>query len=201
MILVENTFTRHLVEDARGAMTLVIAPDQFASTINFFLFEPSGNILLTNISAPWTDLNSPGVREYSYNFHPETIGCYSFYISDNLNKGYGEGYFKLLAGDGSILMYNDGKNCDDLYSFFNVTEPYVVSVNDLAKETISIFPNPAQSQFIVTNAENATIQLYNILGQKVKQVTAKEENTIIQTEDLSAGMYVKEMLLLQEKCR
>lgn len=55
---------------------------------------------------------------------------------------------------------------------------------------VSVFPNPAQSQFTVTNTENATLQLYNILGQQVREVKSMEKNTMINTAGLSAGIYI-----------
>jgi hypothetical protein len=201
-IFIEDLFTRYVVENARGSMTLIIAPDQFAYGITFWLKNGNKETILTNIYEPWSDLSSPGIREYSYDFYPEKMDCYYFYLSDNLNRGYGEGYFKLLAEDGTVLLYNDGKNCKYLYSYINVTEPIRVQ-NFQNENSISIFPNPAYTQFTVTNTENAVITMYNLVGQQVKQVAGKAENTIIQTEDLPAGMYVlkveKENGLLTKK--
>lgn len=65
-----------------------------------------------------------------------------------------------------------------------------VGIKEYTIKTSEIFPNPAQSQFTVTNTENATVCLYTVLGQKVKQVTDTEKNTIVQTENLPAGIYV-----------
>ena len=189
-IAIEKAFTRHLVEDARGKMTLIIAPDQWAGSIYFRFYGADNQELLGNWDNPWSNLSSPGIRVYSYDIYPDAVGCYLFHITDNLNKGYGEGYFKLLAADGSVLIDNDGKNCKDIWYYINVTEPYTSAINDIAKETISVFPNPAQSHFTVTNTENANLTLYNILGQQVKQVIGDGENTIIYTEDLPQGIYL-----------
>ena len=64
------------------------------------------------------------------------------------------------------------------------------SIKEHNRQAISIFPNPAQSQFTVTNTEDAAIYLYNILGQEMKQVKATAEQSIIYTDNLPAGMYV-----------
>jgi hypothetical protein len=79
-----------------------------------------------------------------------------------------------------------------------------VSVKDLEMpQTISVFPNPAQSQFTVTNAQNAVLRLYNTLGQEVLQTHSKEKNVIIDISDLSQGLYVlkikKENAILTRK--
>ena len=59
---------------------------------------------------------------------------------------------------------------------------------------VSVFPNPAQTQFTVTNTENATIQLFNMLGQEILQVNSTEENTVINVDFLPQGIYVLKVL-------
>jgi hypothetical protein len=85
---------------------------------------------------------------------------------------------------------------------------FVVNYTDMQEiafdaEDISVFPNPAQTQFTVTHTENAIITLYNLVGQKVRQLPGKEENTIICTEDLPQGVYLlkveKENAVLTKK--
>ena len=193
IITVENTFTRYLLEDARGAMTLVIAHDQYASHIYFYIANLDDNsedwMVVSNFSNPWSDLNSPGIREYYYDFIPQKTGCHYLVITDNLNKGYGEGYFKLLAEDGTVLLYNDGKNCGEITHFINVTELYN-GIQDFQKKTISIFPNPAQTHFTVTNTANATLHLYSMVGQEMLRTYGTDENTVINVNTLPQGVYV-----------
>ncbi|MCL2131388.1 MAG: T9SS type A sorting domain-containing protein [Lentimicrobiaceae bacterium] len=55
---------------------------------------------------------------------------------------------------------------------------------------IKIFPNPAQSQFTVTNTENADIQLFNALGQEVFHTYSKEESTVVEVGSLPQGVYM-----------
>ena len=190
LITEEYTLVRHLVENVRGAITLVIAPDQWASRTIFYFYDADGNRTLTNLYNTWSNLSSPGIREYTYDIYPEKVGCYSFYISENLNKGYGKGYFKLLAEDGTELMYNDGKNCGGLWYFFNVTEPYTVGVQNFQNVKRTVFPNPARSQFTVTNTKNASLQLYNMVGQEILHTQSTEENTIINVSTLPQGLYM-----------
>jgi CDP-diacylglycerol pyrophosphatase len=49
-------------------------------------------------------------------------------------------------------------------------------------------------QFTVTNTENAEIQLFNILGQKVLQTHSTEENTVISTASFPQGVYVLKVI-------
>ena len=57
-------------------------------------------------------------------------------------------------------------------------------------EKTNIYPNPAQTQFTVTNTENAEIQLFDFWGQKVLQTDCTEKNTVINTVSLPQGVYV-----------
>ena len=74
-------------------------------------------------------------------------------------------------------------------SIFYITKT-PVSIHEAEQSSISVYPNPAYSQFTVTNTENANITLYNILGQEVRQVAAEGENTIIYTGNLPQGIYI-----------
>jgi len=78
---------------------------------------------------------------------------------------------------GYMLLYHPTKG-------FSSIEEYTEG------EDIQVYPNPAQSQFTVTNTENANLTLYNVLGQQVKQVAGTGENTLIHTEGLPQGIYI-----------
>jgi hypothetical protein len=53
-----------------------------------------------------------------------------------------------------------------------------------------VFPNPAKTQFTVTNTENANLYLYNMVGQEVLHTYSTEENSIINVNFLPQGLYV-----------
>jgi len=74
-----------------------------------------------------------------------------------------------------LLLYHPTKN---------------LSVQETVVAKREIYPNPVQSQFTVTNTENADIQLFNILGQKVFQTFGTQENTVVNTASLPQGLYV-----------
>jgi hypothetical protein len=98
--------------------------------------------------------------------------------------------------EGNLLLKSVNRISNTSDMGYPVEKSYYIynsSTNNIQEHnlnSISIFPNPANSQFTITNTENATICLYNTLGQKVKQVTSTEENTLIQTDNLPAGIYV-----------
>jgi len=72
-------------------------------------------------------------------------------------------------------------------------------VNNVKEYTINgterqIFPNPARSQFTVTNTENADIQLFNMVGQEVFHTYSQTENTVVEVGALPQGVYMLKVL-------
>ena len=65
----------------------------------------------------------------------------------------------------------------------------VLSVNDLTVNTSSIYPNPAQDQFEITNfnSTSSNIRIYNVLGE---QVLYQENKKTIDVSGLKAGSYI-----------
>ena len=116
---------------------------------------------------------------YTINFTPSE-NYKTIYNYDNERNILSE--IKYSVSDSSDVGYPVEKK----YYFYKSTS----KISQYNKNTIAVFPNPAHTQFTVTNAENATITMYNLVGQKVKQVVGKTENTIIHTTDLPAGMYI-----------
>jgi len=78
----------------------------------------------------------------------------------------------------------------DTSIFYVVKTPVSIKEAESDIGIISVFPNPTQTQFTVTNTENADIYLYNILGQEVLRIYSKEENTVINVDFLPQGIYV-----------
>ena len=127
----------------------------------------------------------------------------SFNFSDIINTFLGQGLnFEQITHweirNMLLKTSKDGQYSDsviylgaDTAIFYLVkTPPTPPSILETTQAEISVFPNPAQSHFTVTNTENANLTLYNILGQKVKQVVGEGENTVIYTEDLPQGIYM-----------
>jgi hypothetical protein len=55
----------------------------------------------------------------------------------------------------------------------------------------NIYPNPANDKVSINlkNYGNATIQLFNILGQEVKTVYTTENKVEVNVSDLNSGIY------------
>lgn len=77
-------------------------------------------------------------------------------------------------------------------TFNNLTKEYLftdaLSVNQFGIESISVYPNPASSNFSI-KGNFATAQVYTISGQLVKTFVATENNQF-SIADLSTGLYL-----------
>jgi hypothetical protein len=78
----------------------------------------------------------------------------------------------------------------DTSTFYVVKTPINIQEIENNPNLISVYPNPAKTQFTVTNTANASLQLYNMLGQEVLSISSREENTTINVDFLPQGVYV-----------
>lgn len=80
--------------------------------------------------------------------------------------------------------------------FFLVRDPDFLAVSEIPNNVFSMSPNPA-SDFIKINSTTTpltTIEIYNVLGQRVKQMSFDSVSTkTINIDDLQSGMYLVEI--------
>ena len=92
------------------------------------------------------------------------------------------------------IYYNNMESSIVGYRGYRVTASYTklakTGIVSLPARSISVFPNPALSQFTVTNVENANLQLYNMAGQEVFRTYSKEERMVIPIDFLPQGVYL-----------
>ena len=187
-----------------GPVVTNISNDTFSSdvmvklTIDFLLYDTAGLLLEEERIVSQSIL-------LGMDFSPNDTMVFTFVkipllVIIDYYKGIGIeleqiGQWKLISG--VSYTSEDGYYSDSIFYagadtsiFYVVKTPTVVQIMAINQTEISVYPNPAQSQFTVTNTENANLTLYNILGQQVKQIVGKGENTLIYTEDLPQGIYI-----------
>ncbi len=81
------------------------------------------------------------------------------------------------------------------YEFkLGVNADCVVSIRDLVKENIQIFPNPATNGFFINGSEGVNqVDLYSMLGQPVKSYAAQGSEAY-SLEGVPAGIYFVQLL-------
>ena len=68
--------------------------------------------------------------------------------------------------------------------------PTVSNNMQSAQAEVSIYPNPANTEIHIDNAEGATISVYNLMGQNVMTVENANKFNTVNVEALAAGTYV-----------
>jgi hypothetical protein len=66
----------------------------------------------------------------------------------------------------------------------------IVSVASFDEAAYSVFPVPANNHITVAGPEITTIDVYNMMGQKVMTVSAYADETVVNVSTLSAGSYL-----------
>lgn len=127
------------------------------------------------------------------------IGCYSLVVEDSDDDGIdfwanndGAGYCKLYRTDvplpiktlepdfGGSITYN-----------FTVEFPLPTTALPQIAE-VKLFPNPTSDYFVIENEDikTATIELFNVIGQRVTVPSFLSENQrLFKTQDLPKGIY------------
>ncbi|WP_395043492.1 T9SS type A sorting domain-containing protein, partial [Flavobacterium sp.] len=65
-----------------------------------------------------------------------------------------------------------------------------LGVDDFKEEGLELAPNPVEKSVVVRTKENLKYELYNALGNKVKDGTLIELQNSIDVSDLSSGSYI-----------
>src|SRR5690606_23631013 len=90
-------------------------------------------------------------------------GCYSFSIIDTF--GDGGGSVTLTDHEGTVIFFTNGQYGSGKTEQFSSNGVLGVTQNQL--DNISLYPNPARSIINLKNAENANIQVYDVLGKMI----------------------------------
>lgn len=90
------------------------------------------------------------------------------------------------------------------YSFYDENHPndsawvvvrYIVTetgVNEFANISSKVYPNPAKNQIVIESeiVDNGNIVIFNMVGQKVKEVALNSEKVSVNISDLPNGAYI-----------
>jgi len=102
----------------------------------------------------------------------------------------------LLSANNQKTIASPGPGTYTVQGYFTgrglgtLSAPLIISgIEDKIKSSISIYPNPAQSQFSVAISTPTTIQIINCLGQILLTQKVNEGSTSISTAALPSGIY------------
>lgn len=65
-----------------------------------------------------------------------------------------------------------------------------VGIENIAEGEISVYPNPANSEINVANAEGSQVSVYDMSGRMVANVKSASANEVIDATSFAQGMYI-----------
>lgn len=119
-------------------------------------------------------------------YYLNTCGAEGSGIPKNDDEMRNRAFVDLLNNETDVWCF-DQNNVNHGYPIlgFNDTD-----VAESQSEIFGIYPNPAFTTLTVENGNASEISVFNALGQKIKQVTAHGEKTIIDVSDMPNGLYL-----------
>ncbi len=148
-------------------------------------------------------------NNYELPYFPQIENTESNFIADSVGWQRVSGYFKAIGGERFLYIGNfkDNQNTICLYSpglleyksyiYIDNVQLYecdsLVGIDELPKDPVSIYPNPAQDFVTIEtpqNYNNAQLSIYNLTGQLISQKQITQSNQKIPITELGNGMYI-----------
>ena len=168
-----------------------IVQDKQGNQITWELIGSDNNVLASG--GPYAALVGNGIKMHRTKVKVANNSCVKFIIydegGDGLNCGFGEGYYKISDSKGNVIIESDGKFADMAYHNISTHEGNV-SVDEMAKETYHIYPNPVNDLLTIVGNNIKQVDVYNTMGQLLKSVVCEDSMVNINVEDLQNGMYI-----------
>jgi hypothetical protein len=121
-------------------------------------------------------------------------GCYTFQINDSQNDGiccqYGNGSYSLKTPNNTTIIEGGNFGASQAITFNAVAN---LSTDDFSGNNfLKVYPNPSSGMFNLSfdTTTDFQFEVYNILGQSVKQGRASSNQFEINLTENTAGIYL-----------
>ena len=169
-------------------VTLELFTDEWAEETSWEFREIGGAVLYSG-SYNQSDDNTTFIE--AFDVAPDN--CYEFEIFDSYADGicceFGDGFYSLTADNGDVII--DGGE----FEGSEITEISIgeeLSIGDAFLSSISLYPNPANSE-ITLSIENtndiSSYRVYNTLGQLLQTGTLQANKEVISVSKYTIGVY------------
>ena len=173
--------------ETAGTIDLTVTTDNYPEEFSWEFRDSAGTVLE---SESYNANSGDGITfEYTFNFDDD---CITFSAFDSYGDGiccaYGEGGIELKDANGVVVYPFNG----DYGSGFSVQfdSDGVLGLGDNSLATVNLYPNPTSDVLTISKAENATIEIYNILGQVMTIKTNISKQETIDVSGYAAGAYM-----------
>ncbi|WP_139855797.1 T9SS type A sorting domain-containing protein [Aequorivita sinensis] len=163
--------------EGTGTVNLEIRTDGYGSECRWNIKDSNGNII--DNGGPYPNNTTVNL---TFNLDED---CYLFTGIDTW--GDGGTRFTLTDSEGTQLFYAVGNWGAETTGQFGSNG--VLGTNDFSTENIALYPNPASTVLNLKNAENANIDVYDILGKLILTQNNIDVDAQINVANLQAGTY------------
>jgi hypothetical protein len=111
--------------------------------------------------------------------------CYRFSV--NSANGNGGGSIVIYDDVNTVLYQNSGDYDEGDTGYFSAEG--LVGIGENSLDSVGLFPNPASTVLNIMNAENANIEVYNMLGQVLYTKTNISNQEQLQVSSFTQGTY------------
>ncbi len=152
-------------------LTMILNTDNNGEETTWFVKDPSGQIILSG--GPYD--NNSSINE---EINLPTGGCHEFRLIDA--GGNGSGSVVVYDSNNEVIYNSPGNYGSGGASSF--TADGILGANDNTLQDVVIYPNPTNSILNIKNAENSSIEIYDLLG---RVVLSKKDIALDQKLDVS----------------
>ena len=172
--------------ETAGTIDLTVTTDNWAEEVSWEFRDSAGTVLESDSYNQNSDDQT--TFEYRFNFDDDCITFSAFdTYGDGLTVG-GNGGIEVKDANGVVVYPFNG----DYGSGFSVQfdSDGVLGLGDNSLATVNLYPNPTSAVLTISNVENATIEIYNILGQVMTIKTNISNPETIDVSGYAAGAYM-----------
>ena len=160
-------------------VTMELNIDNRGAEVRWFVYDSNGTALYRG--GPYENGNPQTIIE----IFDLPQDCYEFRILDTASNGGGS--ITLTDNNGNQLYYTNGNYGNGERSPFSSNGS--LGVNQTQLDNISLYPNPATSTINLKNAENANIQVFDLLGKMIFSMDNISMDEQIDVAQLQTGTY------------
>jgi hypothetical protein len=210
---ITNSYDPNAKTVAEGS---TISPEQAQDFLHYTVeFQNLGNapaesVKVSDMITHNLDLNTLEILGSSHGYRTQLIGNRIEFIFDNINlaaamtdepNSHGYISYKIkpanTVGIGSMITNTANIYFDYNYPITTNTVTTTVAelgINDVTRNTFSLYPNPASYSVTIETIDGITIEgigIFNLIGQKIRTVVPRIENNAmtIDISDLNSGTY------------
>ena len=150
-----------------------------ATKIDIFSCSMTLDIVATNVTTPGGNDGTATVTA--------TNGTPPFtYLWDDANAQTTETAIDLAEGTYSVTV-TDSENCE---SVATVDVLDLTFINEVNGKEIGIYPNPTVGKLNITNVENTSIYIYNVLGDEILRIENPNNFNTVDISEYANGTYI-----------